>query len=143
MKSLQAKAWKGGYSFRPFEVKTTDREFAFSRRSIAGVKTPSNLSAVYTSRLQERLTNGVLQGRKQSAPQGASNLSKKNMWKAVAEVVALLGVPALQRTLSYSSYRELKQDELLEERRKVKEEARSDALKGWIRNGGEDFTLFS
>lgn len=141
MNSLQGKTWMGGYSFRPFEVKSTCREFAFSRRSIAGSKTPSNLSVICTSHLRERLTNGVLQGRKQFTPQGASVLCKKSMWKAVAEVVAMLGVPVLESTLSHGTYGELKLDECLANRRKVKEDIRSDALKGWIANGGEDFTL--
>ena len=87
--------------------------------------------------------NGVLQGRKQFSPQGASVLCKKRMWKAVAEVVALLGSPALQKTQSHTTYLLLKNDELLRERRKVKEEVRSEALQGWSRNGGEDFSLLS
>lgn len=143
MKPLRDKTWEGGYSFRPFEVRTTDREFAYSRRSIDGTKTPSNLSAVYTPRLQERLVNGVLQGRKQFSPQGASVLCKQSMWMAVAEVIALLGIPTLQKALSYTSYMLVKGDGSLEDRRKVKEEVRREALEGWVRNGGEDFTLFS
>lgn len=87
--------------------------------------------------------NGVLQGRKQFSLQGASVLCKQSMWKAVAEVVALLGIPTLQKTLLHGSYLMLKKDELLEERRKVREEVRSEALKGWIRNGGDDFTLLT
>lgn len=140
MKSLRNITWDGGYSFRPFEVRTTDIEFEFSRRSINGTKTPSNLSAVYTPRLQERLVNGVLQGRKQFSPQGASALCKQSMWKAVGEVVVSLSIPTLQKTLSHNTYLMMKLDELLENRRKVKEEVRSEALRGWIRNGGEDFT---
>jgi len=143
MTSQRNKTWEGGYSFRPFEVKTTEKEFAFSRRSIDGTKAPSNLSAVYTPRLRERLVNGVLQGRKQFSPQGASVLCKQGMWKAVAEVVVLLGFPTLQKTLSYNNYQMLKDDELLQERRKVKHEVRSEALKVWIRNGGGYFTLSS
>ncbi|KAI9881143.1 MAG: hypothetical protein M1830_008301 [Pleopsidium flavum] len=143
MNALQGKTWKGSYAFRPFDIKTTDREFAFSKRSTAGVRTPSNLSAVYTWGLQERLINGVLQGRKQFHPQGASSLCKKSTWKAVAEVVGLLGIPSLKRTLSNSKYEDLKRDKLLRDRTKVKEEVRSDALKGWITNGGEKFTLSS
>ena len=60
---------------------------------------------------------------------------------AVAEVVALLDPSALQRAVSHSTYQRLKEDELLEDRRKVKDDVKSHALKGWIRNGGEYFTL--
>ena len=87
--------------------------------------------------------NGVLQGRKQFSPQGASSLCKQSMWKAVAEVVALLGISTLQKTLSHGTYLMLMKDELLEDRRRVKEEVRSKALKCWIRNGEEDFALLS
>lgn len=85
--------------------------------------------------------NGVRQGRKQFSLQGASALCKQSMWKTAAEVVALLGNPTLQKTLSCNTYQMLKKDELLEHRRKVKEELRSEALKCWVRNGGEGFTL--
>ncbi len=141
MKSLHNKVWEGGYSFQPFEIMTTGREFAFARRSIDGNKTPSNLSVVYTPRLQERSVNGVRQGQKQFSPQGASVLCKQSMWRIAAEVVALLDIPTLQKTLSCNTYQMLKTDELLEHRRKVKEELRSEALKCWFRNGGEEFTL--
>lgn len=141
MKSLHSKVWEGGYSFQPFEIRSTGREFTFARHSIDGNKTPSNLSMVYTPRLQERLVNGVRQGRKQFSLQGASALCKQSMWKTAAEVVALLGNPTLQKTLSCNTYQMLKKDELLEHRRKVKEELRSEALKCWVRNDGEGFTL--
>lgn len=87
--------------------------------------------------------NGVLQGRKQFSPQGASVLCKQSMWMTVAEVIALLGVPTLHKAMSYTSYMLVKQDGFLEDRRKVKEEVRREALQGWVRNGGEDFTLLS
>lgn len=141
MKPVSGKRWSGAYSFRPFEVRITDREFAFSRRSMAGQKRPSNLSAVWTARLQERLVNGVLQGRTQFSPQGASALCKKRMWKAVADTVALLDIAGFESILSHETYQALKEDTFLENRRKVKDDVRAEALKGWIRNGGDDFAL--
>ncbi|KAK7756659.1 hypothetical protein SLS62_001496 [Diatrype stigma] len=35
MRPLTNRRWAGGYAFRPFEVRTTDLEFAFSRREVA------------------------------------------------------------------------------------------------------------
>ncbi|KAI0423085.1 adenosine deaminase/editase [Xylaria grammica] len=96
--AVENQSWnrEGGYKFRPFDVKTTDLEFAFSRRppvtlppypssslplpitdtspnasiknSTSKVKiTPSNLSVALTASNREETTlNGVLQGRKAS-----------------------------------------------------------------------------
>ncbi|KAI1635502.1 adenosine deaminase/editase [Biscogniauxia mediterranea] len=104
--------WPGGYAFRPFAVTTTGREFRFSRRSVAvrasnnnsggggGNITSSNLAvawtspgsatAIATSGQLESTLSGVLQGRRQADPRGASFASRRRLWGLAAEVADLL-----------------------------------------------------
>ena len=91
--------------------------------------------------MQETLINGVLQGRKQVDPRGASAVCRGKIWKAVVEVIVLLGVPALRRVLSHSNYTSLKEDNMLKDRSHVKQVVRDQSLTGWIRNAGDDFEL--
>lgn len=144
MKPVISSTWPGNYAFHPFEVRTTNTEFAFSRRSTglphAELK-GSNISCVSVPGVQETLINGVLQGRKQVDPRGASAVCRRTMWKAVVEVIALLEVPALHKVLSHSTYASSKEDDMLKDRSYVKHVARSQALTGWIRNAGGDFEL--
>lgn len=137
------KARGGGYAFRPFQIRTTDLEFEFSRRSLKPEKTtiPSNLTAVYTPKFQETLINGVLQGRKQFDPRGASRLARRSMWGAVLDVVRLLSLPALVQAVEKRRYAEVKEDDLLRERNAVKQQVRRRALEGWVRNQVDDFSL--
>ena len=130
---------EAGYAFRPFEVRTTDREFQYSRRSIPppNKPVPSNLSAVYTPRFQETLIGGVLQGRKQFDPRGASLICRKSIWKAVMEVGALTAVPALIETLKGSTYMDVKESEVLIARKEAKKVVRERVLKGWVANKGD------
>ncbi|OAL52862.1 hypothetical protein IQ07DRAFT_344259 [Pyrenochaeta sp. DS3sAY3a] len=136
-------SWNGGYKFQPFEVKPTTREFSFSRRSIApGQKAvPSNLSAVWTPSWQETLIGGVLQGRKQFDPRGASAICRRSMWAAAMKVAVALSLPIVGGALGSETYKAVKEGPALEDRRRVKRNVR-DALKGWVRNtGDEDFSL--
>ncbi|KAI1275423.1 adenosine deaminase/editase [Xylaria sp. FL0933] len=229
------RAQAGGYSFRPFAVKTTDLEFSFSRRSVVIIPptplsspitdteanininitidtplafpkiktTPSNLSVALTaSNRQETTLNGVLQGRKASEAHvlGASFASRRKIWGLAVEVASLLpssvnndnsedentrriqralGVPPSSRVMmriptttetkpvgaaqspleteteaekeaeveieiepETRIYADLKNTPLLEPRRRAKQIARSVALKGWVRNvGDDDFVL--
>jgi tRNA-specific adenosine deaminase 1 len=60
------------------------------------------------------------------------------MWKVVAEVAGIVGLPMLiEATRELQAYSDLKNDECLAARRKVKHDIR-EALKGWVRNGGDD-----
>ncbi|XXH03154.1 Nascent polypeptide-associated complex subunit beta [Hypoxylon texense] len=130
----------------------------------AGVA-PSNLAVAWTrSGLEETSLGGTLQGRKQFDPRGASFSSRRRIWALAAEVANLieqaeqskdeeegkgqdrevdrLACTEIQRALYAKTYGEMKNSVLLEPRRVVKEGARSEALKGWTRNiGDEDFTL--
>ncbi|KAI2472323.1 adenosine deaminase/editase [Annulohypoxylon bovei var. microspora] len=127
---------------------------------------PSNLALAWTrSGLEETTLGGVLQGRKQSAAdaRGASFASRRSMWGLAVEIVHLLLLSPypdqnpegernirinnsaevdVQKALSVKTYGEMKESALLEARRRVKNEARVEALKGWVRNlGDESFHL--
>jgi tRNA-specific adenosine deaminase 1 len=142
MAPVRDRRWKGGYRYQPFQFRTTSTEFSFSRRCSGPEKlVPSNISAVWTPYGEETLIGGVLQGRKQFDVRGASMISKRSMWKLALEVSALLAMPMISRALSCATYKEVKLSKLLEGRRKVKEDAKERALKGWVANWGNDFGL--
>jgi len=139
MSNVNPQGWIGGYRFRPFRVETTEREFAFSRRSVAGMEKSvgCNLSAVCTPYRTESLIGGVLQGRKQLDPRGAGSICRRSVWKTVAEVAALVGMPAILEAVREVSYADVKGGEALEARKTVKEDVRG-VLKGWVRNLGDE-----
>lgn len=136
MKAL--KDWQGsqsGYGFRPFEVRTTSRKFVYSAQGAeAG---GSNLSALYTPRRQEILVNGVLQGRKQYDPRGASSASRRGLWRLALEVAVMVGTPVIVRSLSQPRYALAKED-ANHTREAVKQMAWDKALMGWKRNERDD-----
>ena len=141
MKPMSDRTWNAGYAFHSFSVITTDKEFAFSRRIVPSPATGSNLSAVYTPHIQESLINGVLQGRRQTDPKGASALSNVKMWKLASDILALVDIPGLREALQLSTCRKIKDSKVFEERRRVKEETRTEALKRWIRNVDDEFEV--
>lgn len=98
----------------------------------------SNLSAVWTPGWQETVIGGVLQGRKQFVPRGASKICRRGVWEVSLQIAAVVGVPALVNGLGRVTYREVKEGEMLEARRKVKGDVRGSALKGWVDNTGDD-----
>ena len=137
-------AWQGGYCFHPFEIRTTKREFAWSRRSMESSEKviATNLSAVWTPSWQETLIGGVLQGKKQLDPRGASAVCRRNMWKTALQVAAAVGITKLVEVLGKSKYKEIKESQAFEQRKKVKDDMRRDGLKGWVRNvGADEFSL--
>lgn len=136
--------WSGGYSFNPFKFRKTEVDFEFSRRnnlSSATASKGSNICAVYNPGLQETLINGVLQGRKQFDIRGGSALCNARMCNLVSRLLTLLGKPLLSRINGNIGYKQLKDSVFLQNRRKVKDDVRRHALKGWIRNTGDDFEL--
>ena len=146
---MKDRKWDGGYQFKELKIKTTSREFKYSRRQVLAVGeklAPSNISASWiadggtgTGKL-ETLIGGVLQGRKQFDVRGASRVCKQQMWKLAIEVAGLAAVPAVGRCLQMTTYKEVKRTS--KERVRVKIDVRSTSLKGWIRNvGGEDFRV--
>jgi tRNA-specific adenosine deaminase 1 len=144
MAALKDRKWDAGYEFHPFEIMTTEREFRFSRRSAKLEGTleqklvPSNLATAWTPYLEETLIGGVLQGRKQFDPRGASGVCRKSMWRLAAEVATLVSVPAVNQALSAGSYDLVKGNGLLESRRIVGEEGKETSLRGWVRNEGDE-----
>lgn len=130
--------WEGteaGHKFRPFEVRTTARKFAYSAQGAeAG---GSNLSALWTPRRQEVLVNGVLQGRKQFDVKGASIASRRGLWKLALQVAVMTGVPAVLSTLEKATYAEVK-ERAIDGRKEAKDMAVRNALMGWKRNERDD-----
>lgn len=144
LRNLEPKEWKGGYRFQPFTVLPTDREFTWSRRALSAVEkaVPSNISAVWTPNWQETLIGGVLQGRKQLDPRGASKICRRGLWMEALRLAGLLGgAVVMGEALRKKKYAEMKGSDEIHERIKAKEGIRK-ALKGWVRNTGDnDFSL--
>ena len=131
MKPIMGKEWPGSYRYQPFAIGTTDLEFEFSRRLVAGTNGAlkgSNISVVWNPDLQEILINGVLQGRKQTDPQGASAVARVRMLQTAAGIHKQ--IESQQTGLGAYSQPVL-------DREKVKEDVRSQALGDWIRNAGQ------
>jgi len=138
-----------GFAFRPFDVTTTRRVFEYGKQLAAGVEAqrntvPSNLSVLYTlgcgerSGRQEILTNGVLQGRKQLDPKGASCASRRRMWEGVVDVLRAAGVGTLAERVQKGTYAQMKGSEQLAPRKRVKRDVLETSLKGWKANLGDD-----
>mgnify|MGYP001587207723 CR=1 FL=1 len=159
LKGLQVPP-SGGYSFRDFRMMTTKREFAYSRRDadssplLSDAISPSNIAASWSPYFEETLIGGVLQGRKQNDPRGASVVCKKRMWELAEEITRLLDLEvssSVESPLSHEvesgagksrkTYEDVKQSQLLQDRIAAKSNARQ-TLKGWAGNDGDEgFTL--
>lgn len=144
MRGLFDRSWPGGYSFRPFMVASTSRDFAFSRgaaMSRSGVIAASNAAVAWTCRgLEEGFVGGVLQGRRAFDLRGAGRVSRRGMWALAVDVASLLDddCAAIQAALALTRYRDIKACELTNPRAIVKRRAREDALRGWTANEGDD-----
>jgi len=138
--------WHGcGFEYRHFRVQTTAREFEFSKRFAAsdrpmatGTLAASNRSCVYTPRCSEVLINGVLEGRRLHDPSGASCTSRRSMWNSALDVATAVGLPSLEPLMKGSTYAEVKTVKTLQGRERVKEDVKGLALKGWVKNTGDD-----
>ncbi|KAK5165956.1 uncharacterized protein LTR77_008880 [Saxophila tyrrhenica] len=137
LNTRQRESWKaGGYAFKPFDVRTTTREFEYSRRSgTTTAAVPSNLSAMVTPQRQEILINGVLQGRKQFDPRGASCASRRAMWKDVIDVAATAG-QEIAEVSGKGTCCEMKHTSQIREH--VKKDVREMSLQRWERNVGDE-----
>ncbi|KAL8920702.1 MAG: hypothetical protein Q9172_004387 [Xanthocarpia lactea] len=145
MKPVANHRWSGGYAYCPFKVRTTDHEFAFSRRSKPASSRElrtSNVAAVLNPYVQEALILGRLQGRQRFDPKAASAICSKRMWKTTLQVLAALGTPKLLQSISVSSrVQDWKKSVLFADRQRVKADVTAAALSGWIRNDGDDFEV--
>lgn len=141
MKEHAGATWEGGYSFRPFEIRQTDREFISSRRQgidTGGKLVPSNISASWTPYGFEALIGGVLQGRKQGDIRGASRVCKRSMWQQALKIAELINASYQEKCLRKTIYTDVKADDLLTQRRAVKDIIRESSLRGWVRNIGDE-----
>ena len=131
MKPIARSTWDEGYAYHPFSVKSTEIDFPYSRRkandSSRNASKSCNISAIWTPGLQETLINGVLQGRKQTDPKGASALSKTKMWELFQDINRIIG----SNVPTDLPHNMLKQLDALAIRRQVKSETKNAALKGW------------
>jgi len=72
---------------------------------------------------------------------GASRVCKRRTWKLAACVALALGEQQISKVLGTTSYKEVKANALLSDRKSVKEEVQG-VLKNWIKNDeGDDFTM--
>lgn len=134
MSAVVDSTWSADYRFRAFRVETTEIDFQYSRRAAGAIldrTKGSNISAVWSPHLQETLINGVLQGRKQTDRMGASALSRTKILDLLRETTNLIDLPALKHFLRTPSYLDMKNSQELEHRRRVKQDVKSKALKGW------------
>ena len=145
MEEAQSRKWDGDYHFREFAILTTRKEFRYSRRQalVCGEKLmSSNISTSWMAQpltrmgTLETLIGGVLQGRKQYDVRGASRVCKRRMWKLAVAIAGLAAIPTIEEGLQMATYGEVKKSHYLKNRRNVKEEVITGALKGWLRNGG-------
>ena len=144
MKLLADKVWSGGFSFRPFRIATTDELFRFSQDAVSQQTTAckgSNISAVWTNSICETLINGVLQGRKQDDPRGASQVSRSRMLDLFFEICDMEAI-VLMSSYRQASYRQLKTAGAeAEARSHVKAEVIENALSGWVANAEDELGL--
>ena len=139
MRSVSHMLWPGGFRFRPFTVLSTNVEFSHSRYDgtrLCRLSKGSNLSTAWTPPGQQCLINGVLQGRKQDDPRGASAICRRMMWRIAKEVGQ--GCEAVAESLDKTRYIDVKSSDSMDQRRMVISYVRNKALKGWICNEGDD-----
>ncbi|KAF2758098.1 hypothetical protein EJ05DRAFT_500616 [Pseudovirgaria hyperparasitica] len=138
-----------GFSFRPFTIMPTKREFQHSRRVAPADEklVPSNLCAVRAGKLDELIVNGSIQGFKKGDIRSVSRLSRHKMKCAAIEAAfwyvgdddSRPRCPDLFLTKdSWKTYRKFKKDDAFKLRRKLKDQVKDKALKGWIVNDGDD-----
>lgn len=126
------------YRYTPFSVAATTLEFEYGRRSeaalAAGPLTACNASMIFTGRV-EKITNGVLSGRRSEDLRAVSTVSRRGMCKLAGDVAELLGSSLCQALAG--RYADIKLHARLEDRREQKQRVR-DTLVSWQPNTGDD-----
>lgn len=135
---LVGRDWGDSYSFKPFEIHTTSREFVHSKRQPLGPKevlVPSNIASLWTPKTTETIIGGTQQGRKQFSIKGASSVCKRRTWMLAITIADALysSSEAILSSLRVERYADVKNAGLLKKRREVKDDVRG-TLKGWQRN---------
>ena len=171
MQSLIGRRWLGGFSFYPFDVKTTDIEFAYSRRgktepedrnAKADYKTilkGSDVTAVWSAQsptgdsnepkggsqtrdtLLQYSSEVLIKGRLQGWKEGDPRGASRTTRKKMWQAVVRVLSGLSIPAPENATYEGLKSSDVLKERRNVKAEATVEALKGWIHNVRDDFPL--
>jgi len=60
------------------------------------------------------------------------------MWRAVADVAHALGSPTLVEAAGQNRYEQFKSESIFEDRRRVANDVKKTALKGWVPNSGDE-----
>lgn len=136
---------KSGYKFQELYFLTTKKEFQYSRRDAnggtlpTGSIIPSNIASAWNPYVEETIIGGVLQGRKQNDPKGASAMSRRRTWELARTVTQLWDIENsdLPRLTDDQVYQSIKEADLLRVRRDVKSLSRK-ALGNWIRNEDDE-----
>lgn len=130
------------FVYRPFEVMTTNLEFAYSRRSQGAIQAFSlvayNQAIVSWSSGQEVLINDVLRGQRQTDLRIVSSVSRKSLCRLVIEIAKECKMDHIHQLLAGKSYRSIKDSTTLAQRRRVKASVTVLALQGWQPNTGDD-----
>lgn len=139
-------AWAEQYGFMPVTIEITALEFEYSKRCVADISekiSASSIAAAWSgSGVEETIVGGVIQGSKTTEVRGASRVSRRRMWESARELISQLvarqeGYDDLLAALHTDSYHQVKDSELLAERRQVVADAQVKALKGWVKNYGD------
>ncbi|KAI1499997.1 adenosine deaminase/editase, partial [Biscogniauxia marginata] len=156
----------------PAPVRITSSNLAVAWTTTHTSSDTGTVPAITAAGQEESTLSGVLQGRRQTDVRGASFASRRRLWALAVEVVELLRsgpatieiprggfVPLLDEKKKQKvdevekkeeenweegpmTYGAVKDSAALGARRLVKEEVRREALRGWVRNAGdENFTL--
>ena len=146
MSLLKDVTWAGQYGFMPASIETTALDFEYSKRCVAGnsekISASSIAAAWSVSGVEETIVGGVIQGSKTTDVRGASRVSRRRVWESARELISQLvarqeGYDDLLAALHTDSYQQVKDSELLAERRQVVADAQVKALKGWVKNHGD------
>ena len=144
MGSIDHTKLSDGYCFQPFESLTTKLEFKYSRRQLANMTSElkgSNICALWNPYVHETLINGVLQGWKLEDPRCASSVSRKKLTQEMCVAVNVVNLGPCRAGLDSKTYRDFKDSELLRSRRQAKDICKKEALRGWVANVEDSFSL--
>ena len=148
----------GDYLYRRFNILTTEIKFDFARNrteegrrtlgdNLAAICTANHIGAKHagnlaerTNNIQEAIINGVLQGRKQDDPRGASLVSRRKQAELFLQIV-MMDRRLLPFDLPNYWRNTLKDNPILTAKRRAKAIVIERALKGWEKNALDDFDL--